>query len=438
MHRFLFLILFLVSAGLGAPTAGAQGSAEGLPPRPSPFRFVNDQASLLSPADAKKLESGLRRYADNTGTQIVVVTVPTLGGRDVADYGRALGESWGIGQRDKNNGIVLLLAGQEHKVTIQAGSGLRAQITPELTARVINQDMTPSFKQGRYFSGLRTGLNSLMLAANPDSDPRKNQPQPTTSPATATSPAAGSAASDLNTNDLNTSAAATEPASAPFSPSAATTPEPAPSGPGMGTLVIGALAVGGVIWFLVRMFRRRTPAAGAPGNAPDFYSNRPNSPAGGNPGNGNYNRGPVGPQGQAPDFYSNRSGMGGGGGSGIGGMLATGAAAAAGAYLGNRMASGHDTSGSSLAGAGLGNDTPHSLDPNSANVGGTSSGGFPALEGNDAVDNTPPDYFSSDDAGTDGNADYFSSDDNSSYDDLSSDDTGGGGFDDNSDNSGSW
>jgi uncharacterized protein len=170
MPRFVFLIFMLVLSALGQAVSAAP--ADELPPRPTPFRFVNDQAQLLAPADAKKLESGLRRYADNTGTQIVVVTVPSLGGRDVSDYGRELGQAWGVGQRDKNNGVVVLLGAQEHKVTIQAGSGLRDKVTPELTSRIINQDMTPRFKQGNYFAGLRAGLNTLMLAANPDSKPQ--------------------------------------------------------------------------------------------------------------------------------------------------------------------------------------------------------------------------------------------------------------------------
>ena len=208
MHRFLFLLLLLLSVELRAPaTVAAQSesaapTAEGLPARPSPFRFVTDEAKLLSPADVKTLESGLRRYADNMGTQLVVVTVPTLGGRTVADYGRALGQAWGVGQREKNNGIVVLLSGQERKVTIQPGSGLQSVITPELTARVINDQMTPSFKQGKYFAGIRTGLNTLMLAANPESNPQKDQPASASAPAT-TSGAAGAAASssNLNAND---------------------------------------------------------------------------------------------------------------------------------------------------------------------------------------------------------------------------------------------
>ncbi|HEX8425787.1 TPM domain-containing protein [Hymenobacter sp.] len=448
MHRLLFLLLLFATTELSLPTSVAAQSTtqanEGLPARPSPFRFVTDEAKLLSPADAKKLESGLRSYADNTGTQIVVVTVPTLNGRTVADYGRALGEAWGVGQREKNNGIVLLLSGQERKVTIQPGSGLRSVITPELTARVINEQMTPSFKQGNYFAGLRTGLNTLMLAANPESNPNKNKP------ATASGGAAGAASngtagsgSALNTGDL----AATDntPATEPFTPQS-TVPAPQSSGLGIGTLAIGALLIGGVIWGLIRLFRRRTSAAAAPGatpgGAPDFYGNQPAGPA------GNYNRGGVPPQQQGPDFYGNRGnmggnyggGMGGGVGSGMGGILATGAAAAAGAYLGNRMASGgHDGSGNGLMGH---DDNPSSLDPGAAGMAGAGGVGsaddFQALGGAGTTDSAP-DYFSQDDSSSDGSSpDYFSSDDNSSYDDTSSDDTGGGGFDGNDDNSGSW
>ncbi|TGE27724.1 TPM domain-containing protein [Hymenobacter metallicola] len=414
MHRlFLFFFLF-VSVGLGLPAGAAP--ADELPARPSPFRFVNDQAQLLTEANVKTLENGLRRYADNTGTQIVVVTVPTLGGRDVADYGRALGEAWGIGQRDKNNGIVLLLSGQERKVTIQAGSGLRSAITPELTARVINQDMTPRFKQGNYFAGLRAGLNTLMLAANPESNPRNNQP------ATASEPLAGTGGAATNP-DLNSdipAAAAPQPA-----PAAPVTPaEPESSGLGMGTLAIGALLIGGIIWLITRMFRRRSaapaPAAGpVPSSAPDFLPNRSTGP---------YNQGG---QQAAPDFLPNRAG-GGGLGSGMGGVLMTGAAAAAGAYLGNRMASGHDTP---HQGEPLNPDNPApSLGYGAA--GPATSGGFPALDNSGTNDAAAPDYFSEDAA--DASPDYFSSDDSSSYDDSSSDDVGGGGFDDPNNNSGSW
>jgi hypothetical protein len=216
--------------------------------------------------------------------------------------------------------------------------------------------------------------------------------------------------------------------------------EPESSGIGMGTLLLGALVVGGGLWLLIRMFRRKSAPQNAPyaanptnpaGNGPDFLPNSPNNGPGGN----NYNRGPGNQQGGNPDFYSNRGGNSGGGGlgSGMGGVLMTGAAAAAGAYLGNRMASGHDTSNVPHYGA---DNTPTPLDHGTNAGAHTASGGFPALGGNDGTNESAPDYFS-DNAAND-SPDYFSSDDNSSYDDMSSDDTGGGGFDDDNSNSGDW
>ena len=153
----------------------------------------------------------------------------------------------------------------------------------------------------------------------------------------------------------------------------------------MGTLLLGALVMGGVLWFVVRMFRSRsastpnqhaaaTPSQGNPNAAPNFLPNRPNGP---------WWR--LRPQG-------NTGGMMGGGGMGVGGMLATGAAAAAGAYLGNRMASGHDTGSHNLD-----NDGPASHDYDAGSAAGAGAAGAGMAGGSD--------YFSS----RDGGAGYFSS-----------------------------
>jgi len=412
MLRSIFFLLFAVALGLSWPAVAAGE----LPARPTPFTFVTDQAQLLSAADTKKLENGLRSYASNNGTQVIVVTVPTLGGRTVADYARALGTTWGVGQRDQNNGVVVLIAAQEHQVSIQAGSGLRSQVTPELTNRIISQQMAPQFKQGRYFAGLRAGLNTLLQAATPGSAPASSA----AAPATANTPLPTAPADEP---------IIPEPAAAPFSPGLSDS-TPDASGPGLGTLLLGVLAVGGVIWLLMRLFRRKSTAASPASNTPDFLPNRTAQPAQG------YNQNSQRP---APDFFPNRSGnaggsSGGSGGSGIGGMLATGAAAAAGAYLGNRMASGQSHTGNDLNLSGDNNTA--------AGMGAAGLGATPAASdgevndffgGNTAANDPGPDYFS-DDVST--GPDYFS--DNSSYDDSSSDDTGGGGFDDSSDNSGSW
>ena len=429
MNRLLFFVLLLLGAG-GVRPAGAQTGDAGMPPRPAPFKFVSDQASLMAPADAKKLDSGLRRYADNTGTQIVVVTVPSLGGRSAADYARALGTAWGVGQRGKNNGIVVLLGAQEHKVSVQPGSGLQSVITPEVTSRIINE-MTPGFKQNNYFAGLRTGLNTLMATANPGS--AKNAPA--ASAAAATPGAAGNAASPANPSaDNRLPETQLYPATA-TDPGTTTPVEPVSSGPGMGTLLLGALVIGGILWFVVRMFRGRSAAASNPNGTPNFLPNRPSGPTGNNYGqNPNQNPGNYGP-GQAPN-----SGGGMGMGMGMGGMLATGAAAAAGAYLGNRMASGHDTSGSGLTndGSTAGTNLGGAGAASGTAAAGAGSEYFNSRDGSGA-DTPAPDYFSDANTAPDNSNDFFSSDDNNStYDDTSSNDTGGGGFDGGNDNSGSW
>jgi uncharacterized membrane protein YgcG len=408
MNR-LFILFALLLAWAGT------ASAADIPPRPKPFTFVNDQANMLNANDAKKLENGLRKYADTYGTQVVLVTVPTLGGTSAADYARQLGTDWGVGQHDKNNGIVVLLSGKERQMSIEAGSGLRSVITPELTRRVINQEMTPAFKQGNYFAGLSKGLGTIMRTANPSSDPRKSQDA--TTPATASSATAPSGTSSLNDN-----AATTTPDAYQNTP----TPEPASSGIGLGTILIGVVVIGGGIWLVSKLFNRNKNTAS---QAPDFTGNgnRPNTgptPNFGAPnqGQGNYGGGYGG---QAPSS-----------GPGIGGMLATGAAAAAGAYLGNRMAGSgdHDTNANNLGagtaagfGGGAGTVPP-------ANAG---SDYFASRDGDAASNDAGPDYFSGND-NADSSDSFFS--DSGSYDDSSSGDTGGGGFDSTNDdsNSGSW
>lgn len=456
MHRSLTLALLLLAAGPArlvlaqsapAQTAPAPAApADGLPARPTPFQFVNDQASLMAPAEAKKLEGGLRRYADQTGTQVVVVTVPTLAGRTAADYGRALGTAWEVGQRGKNNGVVVVVSAKERKVAIESGSGLRDKITPALTQRIIGQDFGPSFKQGQYFNGLRKGLSALMLAANPSTNPRKNAAGAT--PGDGTSGVAGGSALSTDANNAASAPMPQEPVA--NGGGGITTPvaPPASSGPGMGTLVLGALGIGGLLFLLSRLFRRSPAANNAGGGAPNFNPNQPNSnqnqpnrPGGapnflpGQQQSGNYGPGNNG----GPGMMGGGGGgmMGGGGGMGMGGMLATGAAAAAGAYLGNRMAGGgHDVTGNGLEGgqqtAGFGGTGAGGV----AGAGTAAAGGdyFSNRDGGSGGATNEPDYFSDDNnsAAGGGSGDYFSSDDNggsSSYDDTSSADTGGGGFD---------
>ena len=410
MYRFLLLILLLAGVGAGRPVRAQAGG--GLPARPVPFTFVTDQGQLLHGNEARKLDGGLRAYADKTGTQVVVVTVPSLGGRPVADYARALGTAWGVGQRGQNNGVVVLLSAQEHQVSIQPGAGLAGVITPAVTRQVISE-MTPDFKQGNYFNGLRAGLNRLLATANPSSVPGQQ--------------AAGTGVPGRESLHDNTAPLTSADPALPSNPAGAQQSEvaaPAAPGLGLGTLLIGALVIGGGLWFVIRLFRRKSAPAQR-GGTPDFY---PNSTANAQPGQPTFYPTQGGP---APGNYPTQNNNG---GSGMGGILATGAAAAAGAYLGNRLGGSHDAgsapqhfdNGSSLgAGAAAASAGTGAADDYFSSRGGNA----------DASNDNAPDYFSGND--TDNSGDFFSTD-NSSYDDTSSDNTGGGGFDGGSDNSGSW
>ena len=417
MSRIFFFLLLALVTGFGR----AAVAADGIPARPVPFTFVTDQGNLLKAGEAKKLDSGLRRYAETTGTQVVVVTVPSLNGTSVADYGRQLGTAWGVGQRDKNNGIVVLLSAKEHQLTIQPGSGLADKITPALTSRVISQEMTPAFKQGNYFAGLRKGLSSIMLAANPSSDPRKNESATAATSAAVASPNAAAAASP------NASLADQPTSSGPADPAGVQTGDMSGSsligGLGIGTLLLGAVILIGGFLLVKRLFNRGNSAANA-GQAPNFMGNRPNNPT---PNFGAPNAGYQQP-GYGPGPSNN-------GGSGMGGILATGAAAAAGAYLGNRLSQNHEESGGAAHNFDSNNNA--GLGAGAAAAGTGAAGDYFASRGGDAgTTDAGPGYFSDDNSANDSSNDYFS--DNSSYDDTSSSDTGGGGFDSNDDNSGSW
>jgi len=137
-------------------------AAQGIPPRPNPPRLVNDLAGMLSADEAATLERKLVAYNDSSSSQIAVVTIPTLGDNEIADYGQQLYESWGIGQKGKDNGILLLVAEKEHRARIQTGYGLEGAVPDALAKRIITNTIVPAFKQERYYDGLNTATDELM------------------------------------------------------------------------------------------------------------------------------------------------------------------------------------------------------------------------------------------------------------------------------------
>lgn len=138
-----------------------------IPDRPVPPRLVNDFAGILKPAERAQLEDSLVLFARQTSTQIVVVTVPDLEGYDPGDYAFRLGEKWGVGQKGKDNGIVILLkpkqGNSKGQVFIATGYGLEG-VLPDavVNGTVIDNEMIPRFRENDYFGGLKAGIRVIM------------------------------------------------------------------------------------------------------------------------------------------------------------------------------------------------------------------------------------------------------------------------------------
>ncbi|AYL93779.1 TPM domain-containing protein [Mucilaginibacter celer] len=126
--------------------------------------LVTDYTNTLSPANKQQLESKLVAYNDSTSTQIAVVILKSVGSYDINDYAQQLLRKWGIGQKDKNNGILVLVAINDRKVSIQTGYGAEGAVPDILTQQIIQNDFKPHFKQGDYYGGLDAGTTNLMKA----------------------------------------------------------------------------------------------------------------------------------------------------------------------------------------------------------------------------------------------------------------------------------
>lgn len=144
-------------------------SSQDIPDRPVPPRLVNDFAGMLSVRELAVLENKLVAFNDSTSTQIAIVTVPSLGGYDILDYAQRLGEKWGIGQKQLDNGLLILIkpktAGSGGEITIAQGYGLEGAI-PDLTcSQIIDNEILPAFREGDIYGGLDAATNTLMSLA---------------------------------------------------------------------------------------------------------------------------------------------------------------------------------------------------------------------------------------------------------------------------------
>ena len=156
MKRNLLITIFLFLVGVPALLA--------LEVPDHPQGYVTDLAGLLSPEAKAQLETLLRQQEIQTSNQIVILTLPALAGDSIEDFSIRLAEKWKIGQKGKDNGIIFLIAKEEHQMRIEVGYGLEGVLPDSLAAAIIRNIVVPRFKAGEFEAGILTGTQAILEA----------------------------------------------------------------------------------------------------------------------------------------------------------------------------------------------------------------------------------------------------------------------------------
>ncbi len=149
LAAYATVALFFCLAALAAPTF------------PDLTGQIVDTAGLLSPEDRAAILADLQSLEQKSTDQFAVVTVPSLQGYEIEEYGYQLGRHWGIGQKGKDNGVLLIVAPNERKVRIEVGRGLEPIVTDLMSKIIIENAILPEFRRGNYGAGIRAGVRDI-------------------------------------------------------------------------------------------------------------------------------------------------------------------------------------------------------------------------------------------------------------------------------------
>jgi uncharacterized protein len=150
--------------------------AAGLSFPPLTGRVVDD-AGVLSDDTKARLTGILAQLEQKTGDQVVVATLKSLQGQDIATYGYQLGRAWGIGQKGKNNGAILIVAPNDHKVRIEVGYGLEGDLTDAASRIIIENGILPQFRAGNYDAGVEQGAVEIVRLLGGDKVDLSREPE---------------------------------------------------------------------------------------------------------------------------------------------------------------------------------------------------------------------------------------------------------------------
>ena len=160
IRRLLFTSLLLLILSF---TGWAQGD---FPEKPNPPRLVNDFSKTLSEQEVSQLERKLLAYNDSTSSQVSIVLINSVGPYDISDYAFQLGDRWGIGRKDRDNGILILAAMKDRKVFIATGYGMEGAIPDILAKRIVDQLIVPNFREENYYAGLDEATDMIFKLAS--------------------------------------------------------------------------------------------------------------------------------------------------------------------------------------------------------------------------------------------------------------------------------
>jgi uncharacterized protein len=154
MKNFLTVVLLLIQ-----PSAFSQKSIPelwGL--------HVHDEAHILTQQTVDQLEAQLKVYEDSTSNQIAILIISSLEGEILEEYTLKVAEKWKLGNKEKDNGALLLIAVDDHKMRIETGIGLEGVLTDAVSNRIIRNEIAPAFRKSNYDEGVTAGINAMVKA----------------------------------------------------------------------------------------------------------------------------------------------------------------------------------------------------------------------------------------------------------------------------------
>jgi uncharacterized protein len=152
---YIFFLLFSLSQI-------ALTQSDGLPDPPNPPRLVTDFTLTLNQQEVSSLEQKLRGYADSTSSQIAIVVVKNIGDYEISQYATELALKWKIGEKGKNNGLLILWSTGDRKIYIATGYGFEEKVPDAIAKRIVNQLIIPNFKLGQYYLGLDLATDEII------------------------------------------------------------------------------------------------------------------------------------------------------------------------------------------------------------------------------------------------------------------------------------